>query len=207
MKFLRIAETGHEAAAEEAARVLRAGGIILYPTDTLYGLGVDIQNTQALERLRELKGRERKKPISVIVGSIDDLIAHGELHEDAQSLAQKHLPGALTLVVKARSHIPEEVTLNTTIGLRIPNDPFALALARAFGAPFTATSANLTGHATLSIPVDIIIGMGARTDLVDLVIDDGPREGTSASTVVLYTGETPLILRDGAISRTELGIK
>lgn len=207
MKFLRVAETGHEAAAEEAARVLRAGGIILYPTDTLYGLGVDIQNTQALERLRELKGRERKKPISVIVGSIDDLIAHGELHEEAQALAQKHLPGALTLVVKARSHIPEEVTLNTTIGLRIPNDPFALALARAFGSPFTATSANLSGHQAQSLPTDIIIAMGARTELVDLVIDDGPREGKSASTVVLYTGETPLILRDGALSRTELGIE
>lgn len=207
MKIVRIADIGHLAAAEEAARVLQAGGIVLYPTDTLYGLGVDIQNAEAIERLRELKGRERRKPVSVVVSSIEELLAHAHVHEEAQALAQRHLPGALTLVVSARSHIPEGVTLNGTIGMRIPNDPFVLALAQAFGKPFTATSANPSGHATQGSPTDIVIAMGPRTELIDLVVDDGSREGTAASTVVLFTGDTPLVLRDGALSRRELGIE
>ncbi|MBP7741390.1 MAG: threonylcarbamoyl-AMP synthase [Candidatus Pacebacteria bacterium] len=207
MKILRISDVGHQSAAEEAARILEGGGIVLYPTDTLYGLGVDIQNTGALERLRALKGRERRKPVSVVVATIEELHAHAHLHEGADALVRKHLPGALTLVVKARSHIPEEVTLNGAVGMRIPNDSFVQALAQAFNKPFTATSANLSGHTPRSTPMDIIVAMGPRTELIDLVVDDGPREGGQASTVVLYTGDVPLVLRDGALSREELGIE
>lgn len=206
MKILRIADVGHQHAVEEAARVLQAGGIVLYPTDTLYGFGVDIRNSEAVERLLLLKGRERKKPISVIVPSVAVMHEHAVLHERAEALAQTHLPGALTLVLAAREHIPESITLNGALGLRIPDDTVVLALAKAFNAPFTATSANLSGHPTAHVVMDIIINMGPSADLIDLVLDDGPRSGGVPSTVVLYTGETPLVLRDGALSRADLGI-
>ncbi len=207
MKFLRIADVGHEAAAEEAARALRAGGIVLYPTDTIYGLGVDALNEEAIERLRQLKGRERKKPVSILVADVASLTEHTELHDEARALAQRHMPGALTLVVHAKPHIPESLTLNNTIGIRVPDDAFALALARVFGQPCTATSANLAGHRTLTTPMDIVVALGPSTRLVDLVIDDGPREADAPSTVVLYTGEKPLILRPGQLSREDLGIE
>ncbi len=207
MKFLRIADVGHDEAVAEAARALRAGGIVLYPTDTLYGLGVDALNEEAIERLRQLKGRERKKPVSILVADVDAVAEHGDLHSEAHALAQRHMPGALTLVVEAKPHIPESLTLNNAIGIRVPNDSFALALARAFGGPFTATSANLAGHQTLATPMDIVVALGPSTNMVDLVIDDGPRDGEYPSTVVLYTGEQPLILRPGKLSREELGIE
>ncbi len=206
MKFLHISDVGQEAAVAEAARALSVGGIVLYPTDTLYGLGVDALNEEAIERLRHLKGRERRKPVSILVADVGALSEHGELHSDARALAERHMPGALTLVVQAKPHIPESLTLNNAIGMRVPNDPFALALARAFGKPFTATSANLAGHRTHSQPMDIVVALGSNTHLVDLVIDDGPRDGEYPSTVVLYTGEQPLILRPGLLSREELGL-
>ncbi len=206
MRFIRIADVGLEAAALQAASVLRQGGIVLYPTDTLYGLGVDAQNIEALEKLRTLKGRERKKPVSLIVPDHETLEHHAHLHDGARAMAAKHLPGALTLVVPAKEHLPEALTLNGAVGLRIPDDTFTLALGYAFGAPYTATSANLSGHQTQADPTDIVVSFGPRTSLIDLVIDDGVRDGGIPSTVVLYTGDTPLVLRDGKITREALGL-
>lgn len=135
MKFIRVAEVGVETAAKEAARVLRSGGIVLYPTDTLYGLGVDALNPVAIEKLRHLKGREKKKPMSIIVPDVPTLQVYANLSDEASALAHKLLPGALTLVLPAKLSIPASLTLHGTIGVRIPNDPFALALAKAFGGP------------------------------------------------------------------------
>ena len=189
-----------------AVAALRAGGIVLYPTDTLYGLAVDASNLEALQRLRELKGRERRKPISLVVHDLEALEEHAVLSEEARLFAHKHLPGALTLVVPARPHILEELLQSGAVGLRIPDDPFALSLARKLGAPFTATSANQSGQTTQENPMAIVAAMGPNAHYIDLVIDDGPRAGGVGSTVVLYTGEKPLILRDGVLSRAELGI-
>ena len=205
MKFIRISDGGIEAAATEAARVLRSGGIVLYPTDTLYGLGVDALNPVAVEKLRHLKGREKKKPMSIIVPDVAALHTHATLHGEAHTLAAKHLPGALTLVLPAKSHIPETLTLNGAVGIRVPSDPFALALADAFGGPYTATSANRAGRTTESTPMGIISSFGHASHLIDLVIDDGPRAGGTPSTVVRYTDNAPAILREGMLSRSELG--
>lgn len=206
MRFLRTKEEGLEEVVRHAVAALKVGGIVLYPTDTLYGLAVDASNKEALERLRELKGRERRKPISLVVHDLETLETYAELSEEARVFAQKHFPGALTLVVPARPHIPEELLHYGAVGLRIPNDPFALMLSKELGAPFTATSANRSGHPTHETPMDIVASMGPNAHLIDLVIDDGPRRGGIGSTVVLYTGEKPLILRGGPLSRETLGI-
>ncbi len=206
MEIIRLDDTNVEAAAARAAAVLRAGGIVLYPTDTLYGLGVDAVNRPALERLRALKGREKKKPISVIVAAPEKMDEHVHAHAEARALAEKHFPGALTLVLAAKDTIPTEIQLNGAVGIRIPNDPFALALARAFGKPFTATSANKAGQQTPAAVLDILAQLAPLGHHVDLVIDAGERAGGRPSTVVLYTGDTPYVLREGAISREELGL-
>ncbi len=207
MKFIRVAEVGVEMAAKEAARVLCSGGIVLYPTDTLYGLGVDALNPIAIEKLRHLKGREKKKPMSIIVPDIATLQTYANLSDEASALAHKHLPGALTLVLPAKPPIPASLTLHGTIGVRIPNDPFALALAKVFGGPYTATSANRAGHPTQSTSMEIISHFGHASHGIDLVIDDGPRAAGVPSTVVRCTDNTPVVLREGALSREELGIK
>src|SRR4051794_10650115 len=98
MEIIRLTESTREAAIGKARDVLRKGGVVIYPTDTLYGLAVDATNLEALLRLRELKGREKKKPISIVVPNVDAIEAYGELHPSAKYYARKFLPGALTLV-------------------------------------------------------------------------------------------------------------
>jgi len=206
MRFLRIEDEGREEAIRVATAALRAGGIVLYPTDTLYGLAVDATNAEALERLRLVKGRERKKPISLIVPDMEALSEYTHMHENAHAFAKKHFPGALTLVVLAKSTIPDTLLHNGAVGVRIPNDSFALGLAKAFGRPYTATSANRSGYPTHETAMDIVAAMGPEAHHIDLVIDDGARAGGVGSSVVLYTGDTPLVLRDGKLSREELGL-
>ncbi len=206
MRFVRVSDVGYEEAAKEAARSLSHGGIVLYPTDTLYGLAADITNAEALERLWTLKERDPKKPISIVVPSVHALYEHGKLEEPQAAFAHAHLPGPLTLVVPARTHLPDDVVYNGAVGMRVPNDPFVQALAKEFTSPYTATSANKAGEQTKSVPIDIIISLGPSAQLVDLVIDDGPRESSLPSTIVLYVNERPLILRPGIVTAKELGI-
>jgi len=205
MQILRIVDVGHEHAAKVAAQTLADGGIVLYPTDTLYGLGVDAHNLEALERLRELKGRDKKKPISVIVPHHDALAYYGQFTEDSFDLANRFLPGPLTLVVPANPHLPKELMLNGTIGLRIPDDHFCKALIEEMGRPFTATSANKSGHATPSTVDEVFAQLGPAIEQIALAIDDGPREGKQPSTVVAYIDGKPYVLREGGITRDALG--
>ncbi len=205
MKIIRIVDGDLTTAAKEAAEALRAGGIVVYPTDTVYGLAVNPFNSEAVKRLRSLKRREAKKPISVIVPSAAHMDAIAHVSDKARALAERHLPGPLTLVMRGKD-MPEEITLNEAIGVRIPAEPFCIALSEAFGHPYTTTSANKSGHA---VPETIEALMDHfRFDLEDiaLFVDGGPRPSRFASTVVSCVDETPYILREGALSREELGL-
>jgi L-threonylcarbamoyladenylate synthase len=206
MRFVRVSDVGYQEAAKQAARALQNGGLVLYPTDTLYGLAVDITNRDALARLWLLKERDPRKPLSIVVPDVHALYEHGKLGEPQAAFAHAHLPGALTLVVPARSHLPEAVVYNDAVAMRVPNDPFVRALADEFTAPYTATSANKASEPTKSLPLDIVSSLGENAQHIDLVIDDGPRESHLPSTIVLYVSEQPLILRPGALSAEDLGI-
>lgn len=205
MEIIRI-EDDPVPAARRAAEVLAQGGIVLYPTDTLYGLAVDALNKKAVANLRALKGRERRKPVSIVVRDHKSIDDHAVLHEQGRGMAERHLPGALTLVLPARPHLADDLTLNGTIGVRIPRDPFVEALAYRYQNPFTATSANRSGLPTPSRIEDILRQFGIDIMHIDLVIDDGERAGGTPSTVVTFIDGVPHVLRDGAISREELGI-
>ncbi len=206
MEIIRLSEDTFDTALSRARDVLKKGGIVLYPTDTLYGLAVDALNRPALATLRELKGREKKKPISIVLMDMTAVEKHTELHEKGRELIQRHLPGALTLVVPGRSHLPDELMLNGQVGVRIPDEDFARALAHALDGPITATSANRSGFQTLATVQEILSQFGQFSHLIDMVIDAGERAGGTPSTVVTFIDGTPYILREGAISREELGL-
>lgn len=206
MEILRLEPDTLYKVAEKAAKVLEKGGIVLFPTDTLYGLAADVKNPSAIERLKKIKARHTRKPISVIVPDHETLERYGVLSERARALANKYLPGALTLVVPVSGHPPEEIHLNGTLGFRIPNDPFALILARLFGSPYTATSANVSGVPTPPSVEAVIAHLGPSARYIDLVVDDGPREGGVPSTVVAIVGEEAYMLREGVLSKADLGI-
>ncbi|MFZ1987962.1 MAG: L-threonylcarbamoyladenylate synthase [Minisyncoccia bacterium] len=205
MQIIKLEEVGVEAAALRAAAVLAGGGIIVYPTDTLYGLGVNALDTKALEKLRTLKVRDKKKPVSILMPSIEAIEWHAELPPHAKDIAHRFFPGALTLVLPALPHLPQELTFNDTIGVRVPADIFSRALAEVFAHPVTATSANLSGMTTPTTIPEMLVHFGARIRDIDLLIDAGPRDAGVPSTVVTFVNGEPRILREGAISKAELG--
>lgn len=206
MQLIKLTDTNLKEAAKKATDVLRRGGIVLYPTDTVYGLGVAAHNLDAIERLRNLKGRERKRPISVIVADARSIEKYATLTPLAEKFAESHLPGPLTLVVPANESMPDSLTLNGAIGMRVPNEPFCLALAKEFGKPFTTTSANKAGMGTPRNVEDIMQHFRMNLDAIDLIVDGGERANPNPSTVVSCVGEVPYVLREGALSRQDLGL-
>lgn len=204
MEILRLSETSVEDAAKKAAKILAKGGLVLFPTDTLYGIAADATNPKALAKLRELKGREKKKPISVIVPDTASIERYAVLNDASRMLANRFLPGALTLVLRAKDTIPNELLLNGAIGLRIPDDPFCLALARTFGKPYTATSANKSGRETPGTIREVLMQFGRDVNDIALAIDDGDRHDKKPSTVVMTVDGVPYVLREGAIPSREI---
>ena len=205
MEIVKLDGKNTDQVARKAADALRKGGIVAYPTDTIYGLGVDPWNEDALERLKALKGRERKKPISVIVPDVDHIRACAEMNETAEAFAEKFLPGPLTLVMTAK-RMPENIMLQGTIGVRVPNDPFCLALGKAFGHPYTTTSANKSGTSVPTTAEELMRHFAHQLHQIALIVDGGPRTSRFPSTVVSCVGPTPYVLREGALTKDQLGL-
>ncbi|HPH95004.1 MAG TPA: L-threonylcarbamoyladenylate synthase [Anaerolineaceae bacterium] len=183
-------------ALPQAVQTLQRGGLVVFPTDTVYGLGVLISLPAAIERIFEAKGRDAAKAIPVLLGSLDHLpqITPG-LPARARELAQRHWPGALTLVVARRPELPEALSPTPTVGIRMPDHPFALDLLRRTG-PLAVTSANLSGGANPLSAADALAQLDGR---VDLIIDGGTVPGGLPSTVVDCTADKLAVLRQGPI--------
>ena len=205
METVRLSEVGVEAAARSAAEVLRAGGVVLYPTDTLYGLGADAFSGGAVAKVQGIKGRDEEKPIHCIVADMKMAEKYAELNDTARLLAKEFLPGPLTIVVKkkptAKSGIAQGMK---TIGIRIPKDNFCLMLAREFGGPYTTTSANISGTKTLTTVAGILKQLGESAKHIDLVIDAGELPERPPSTVVGVSELGLVVLREGAIPTDEI---
>lgn len=181
-----------------AIKILRAGGVIAYPTETFYGLGADGFNDKAIEKIFFIKGRDAKTPVSVIIGEMNDLRGLvREIPEGASRLMNTFWPGALTLIFRASENIPSLLSAGTgKIGIRISSHPIAIALAKAHRYPITSTSANLSGAKECISAEEVITCIGER---IDAVIDGGPTPGGSGSTIVDITTHPPVILREGVI--------
>jgi L-threonylcarbamoyladenylate synthase len=192
-------EAPPEAALEQAAEILRHGGLVAFPTESFYGLGADALNPRALARVFAVKGRPESKPLLVLVDSVamaETLAA--ELPAGARELMTRHWPGPLTLVLKAAGRVPETLTAGTgTVGVRMPGHPLALALVRAAGLPVTAPSANPSGAPPPTTAAEVCRYFG---DAVDLVLDGGATTGGTGSTIADCTVWPPRILRRGPVT-------
>lgn len=187
----------------EAATVVAAGGLVIFPTRALYGLGVDAGNPSAIARLFQVKGRAETKPVSILIKSRDMLPALvEEIPAAAVALMDRFWPGRLTLVFRSAAGVSEQLTAGTgKIGIRVPEHPVAAALVNALSGPLTGTSANISGSPGASriedLPLDFL-------NQVDLVLDVGPLSGGVGSTVIDVTTCPAQVLREGAISRKAL---
>ena len=203
MTIIRPAQTGMSEALEKAAGTLKGGGVIAYPTETFYGLGVKFDSRAALENLFRLKGRSRNKALPLIIGEkrMLGLIA-SSVTESAAKLIEKFWPGPLTLLLPAKSTISGLLTAKSgKIAVRIPGESFALDLALSLKFPITATSANISGMPPAANIDDVISYFG---DAIDLIIDCGKTPGGEPSTIVDASGVKARILRAGAISADEI---
>ena len=194
--------TPSDAEIERAAALLRAGGLVAFPTETVYGLGANALDNAAVERIFQAKGRPPTSPLIVHVASIEiSRLIVAEWPIGADRLAHRFWPGPLTLVLKKHANISARVTAGLdTVGVRVPAHPVALALLRAAGVPVAAPSANRFGCLSPTCAQHVSDGLAGR---VDMILDGGSTEVGIESTVLSLTGE-PLLLRPGMISREQI---
>ena len=199
----RTLSANDEWAIAEAVRLLRNGGLVAFPTDTVYGVGAHAFQSRAVAALYEAKARPRDKAIPLLLARAEDLLLVAErVPETAHPLIKRFWPGALTLVVPKGPAIPQVVSAGgPTVAVRVPDHPVTLALITALGAPLAATSANLTGHSSPVTADEVARELGGR---IDLIIDGGPCPGGVPSTVLDLTVDPPIVLRLGAIKEEEI---
>lgn len=189
---------------DEAIATLAFGGVVVMPTDSVYGIGcAALPDNPAHQRIFDIKQRERTQTLPWLVADASDLARYGaDVPEYAVALAVAYWPGALTLVVRASDEVPAEYrAADGTIALRCPDSKLVRELARAVGAPLATTSANTHGAAAATS------GSGVEARIVaeaDLTLDGGPAPVGVASTIVGCTGERPQVFREGAITAAEV---
>ena len=188
-------------AAVRAMEIIQQGGLVVFPTDTVYGVAADVFSSAAIERLFDAKGRDASKAIPVLVGAPEQLdqVSPG-LGEMAYRFARRFWPGPLTLVVPRNPDLPQVLSPGPTVGVRMPDHGFVLNLLRSVG-PLATTSANRSGGPNPLSAQNALVQLDGR---VELVIDGGPCPGGLPSTVVDCTGQEPVILRPGPISLEDL---
>ena len=188
-------------AIPRALEVLRLGGLVAFPTDTVYGIGALGFNGKAVQSIYTAKDRPIEKAIPILIGEMADIDQVAmDVPERAYLLAQRFWPGPLTILVPKRPDLPGAVSATTTIGLRVPDHEIARSLLRAAG-PLAVTSANLSGHPSPTTADEVFAQLGGR---IELIIDGGKTPGGTPSTLVDCTGDEIRILREGPITEKEL---
>ncbi len=182
----------------DAAKVIRDGGIVAFPTDTFYGLAVDPFNENAIKGLYQIKGRESSKPIILLISktAMLDTLIRKDISRLAKSVMKEFWPGPLTLILKRNSRLPAFLAKGTqTIGIRLPDAPIPLQLINEIGFPLTATSANLSGHSPATTGEEISEIFGKQ---IHLILDAGPCDSIP-STLIDLSSEDIRIVREGKI--------
>lgn len=186
-----------------ASSAIRGGRIVAFPTDTVYGLGVDIFNEETIKRLYRVKRRPLDKPTAILIARESQLceLVH-EVPETARVLMKTFWPGALTIALPAAAKVSHTLMANSqTIGIRIPGNRIAISLVQECGIPITSSSANISGHLAACSKDEVLKELGGE---IDMVIDGGPSNSRVPSTVVDMTGGDLDILREGKIPRAAL---
>ena len=200
MKYIKLNEDEMEKRAKEATEVIKMGGIIIAPTDTVYGIIADALNEKAVEKIYEIKKRKKSNPLSILVSNKDMLKkVVKKVSFEEEKIIDKFFPGAITLIFEKNEQIPDIVTSGLdTVGIRMPNDKFLLKAIELLGSPIVATSLNLAGEESKTnldnISQEIL-------NNVDYVIDNGNTKIGVASTVAKIDGKKIEILREGTITK------
>ncbi|MFC1974256.1 L-threonylcarbamoyladenylate synthase [Chloroflexota bacterium] len=188
---------------ELAIDVLKNGGIIAFPTDTVYGLGASCWNEKAVAQVYRVKKRPRSLAFPLLIADKSEFMKiAAAVPEIALRLAERFMPGGLTLVLKGGGVVSSMITAGgDTVAMRVPNHPIPIALIRGLGAPLIGTSANLSGGSSPTTAQEVYEQLGQE---VDFIIDGGKCPGGIESTIIDISSETPVIIREGAISRQDI---
>ena len=198
-EIINIACADRGRAFSRCREVIRSGGVIVYPTDTFYGIGVDPKNPAAVKRLFEIKGRKADQPILLLIKNAADAAEWAaDITPNADRLMKRYWPGPLTLVFEARPGVLPELTAGTgTIGLRVPGTELARELLRFLDIALTGTSANVSGGPSPRTASESMTSIG---HIVDLILDGGATAGGLPSTVVDVRTDPPSVIRKGAVT-------
>jgi len=200
----RYLRAGQPSAVVETAAWLRRGLPVVFPTDTVYGVGVMPFDETAIERLYALKGRPASKGIPILLADAADLATVARaIPPTAQTLIERFWPGPLTLIVPRMPGLPDAISPNDTIAVRIPDHELARALIREAGGAVATSSANLTDQEPARTGEAALVTLNG---LVAVVLDDGPAPGARPSTIVDCTTPRPVVLREGPLSAADLGL-
>jgi len=196
-----ILSTNNNLAIPRALEILRAGGLVAFPTDTVYGLGCLAFNQTAIESIYIAKDRPLEKAIPILIADADDIDKIAEaVPALARHLASRFWPGPLTLILPKRADLPAAVSASATVGVRVPNHDVVRALLRVAG-PMAVSSANLSGRESPCTAGEVIHQLNGR---IPLVLDGGETRGGVPSTVVDVTGAEPVILRAGPVTLAQI---
>jgi L-threonylcarbamoyladenylate synthase len=200
---MSLSRSDIEKQIQQAVAILKEGGVVAYPTDTVYGLGACMTDVTAVDRIFQVKGRPKGMALPVLLADkaqIKEIVA--VFPENAQRLAEAFFPGALTIILPKSDYVPDIITGGgKTVAFRIPNHPVPLALIEGLGKPIVGTSANLSGQPSALTAAEVQTQIG---DKIDMVIDGGRCPGGIESTVIDLSGDKPSIRRQGAISLERL---
>ena len=187
----------------QSVQILRDGGVIALPTDTLYGISANALDAEAAAKVFSVKDRGERSPLPIFVSDPGDLYKYArDIPDTAVRLAEIFWPGKLTIVVRKSDLVPDVVSGGLdTVGLRIPDHPAPREIVAQLGAPITATSANVSGKPALTTAEDVVAELGCR---LDLVLDGGALVPSAPSTVIDVTANPPRILRQGALSASDI---
>ncbi len=192
-------------AIREAVDYLSDGKVIVYPTDTIYGLGCDALNEKAVEKILRIKKRDDNKPLSVMVKSIEAIGKIAFVDKIREQIARELLPGPFTLIFPGVKHVPEIVTGGkNSIAVRIPDHPVTKKLAECFENPMITTSVNLSGEPPFNDPFDIVEYFKEREDKPDFILDCGKIVDAQPSVIIDITQGRPQIMRTGMMSVEEI---
>lgn len=189
---------------EEAVKLIKEGKLIVFPTETVYGLGADALNKEAVRRIFKVKGRSFNKPLSILIGKKEELSKYvQEIPKSAQVLIERFWPGPLTLILRASLLISDNIIKgeNNTIGIRMPNGRVALEIVKTSGVSLACPSANLSGRPSPTKAEEVIKDLGEK---IDLILDGGETKIGVESTVLNLTSSPPTILREGVLKREEI---
>lgn len=197
MKTIRFEKEDIDAVVE----LLKEGNVVAFPTDTVYGLAVVYENEEALQALKNSKGRAEDKPIPTMVSSLQQIEEIAKVDDRIRRLADAFMPGAFTIILKKKESLPAYITNGfDTVGIRMPDDAFVLELIEKCGKPLLVTSANLSGEETGITDEQVLSQLDGRIDAIVM----GEAKGKVASTIVDLSKEEPVIIRSGPIEESAI---